>query len=702
MVATVIQNPLPTFYGTNGIPLTGGYVYFGEPNMDPRTNPVSVFYDDDLTIPAVQPLRTTAGYLYRNGAPTNVWTAGNYSVLVLDANRRQVYYYPEWAGASSATMSFLQAGTGAVARTAQDKMREFVSIKDFGAVGNGVTDDTAAILAACNYAISAGKSVLVPAGTYICTYNVLLFTFSGAANSCFSLCGQGSASILKMANGAMTANGRRFLDFRPTGVTMDVIEVCDLVLDNNARGSPPPAAPSDYEQCHTLRMAAASGATVKLLRYHNVVIKDPVADGINNQGQGLVENMVISNCAEIDRTRTRSSIQFSVFPECTTITGFVGPVIEAEASSDASTYPKQIAMSNCQIQKLDFGGNSVNDVTVWASNVIVEKLQGQPVVTGSTYNTAYFAYCRVLATNCRFPLRVTDGRLNSLRPGSRFQNCRFLMAYDTATGAVRSMDIRPLSASTSVEFIGCDLLIDYVGTLPFAATGAMVAPAEAVPVGAAYDVEFAFRDCRFDPRAQQSVSCFRNGTWTLENNIYGGTQAAIFIAPNATFEVQAMIKGGDFSQVTGTGFRGSWGGGPIDQATTICLITLAGAMTGTAAGTVSDNSGVISNTGNWWLNTREVSSSALTTGGILGDTLRIIAPVSGKPDTYRCTASGSSGAVWRVVGQAGVNRGLTAARPTALTTSDVGTEYLDNTLAAAGKPIWWNGTAWVDATGTAV
>ena len=55
-----------------------------------------------------------------------------------------------------------QSGTGAVSRTAQDKLREFVSVKDFGAVGNGIADDTAAVQAALN----AGASIFFPAGTY--------------------------------------------------------------------------------------------------------------------------------------------------------------------------------------------------------------------------------------------------------------------------------------------------------------------------------------------------------------------------------------------------------------------------------------------------------------------------------------------------------------------------------------------------------
>jgi parallel beta-helix repeat protein len=55
-----------------------------------------------------------------------------------------------------------QLFTGAVARTQHDKNADIVSLKDFGAVGNGIADDTAAMTAA----IAAGE-FLVPDGTYL-------------------------------------------------------------------------------------------------------------------------------------------------------------------------------------------------------------------------------------------------------------------------------------------------------------------------------------------------------------------------------------------------------------------------------------------------------------------------------------------------------------------------------------------------------
>jgi hypothetical protein len=79
---------------------------------------------------------------------------------------------------------FIQAGTGAVQRTVESKLQDVVSVKDFGAVGDGVADDTAAFIAA-HSAAPTGVPILVPSGTYYVPSNVTCtgrrFTFEGSS-----------------------------------------------------------------------------------------------------------------------------------------------------------------------------------------------------------------------------------------------------------------------------------------------------------------------------------------------------------------------------------------------------------------------------------------------------------------------------------------------------------------------------------------
>jgi hypothetical protein len=83
------------------------------------------------------------------------------------------------AAIQSTKLAFIQNGTGAVTRTVESKLRDVVSVKDFGAVGNGFTNDTAAIQAALTHAVGVSSSKIVfPNGTYKC--NALLGSYTGS------------------------------------------------------------------------------------------------------------------------------------------------------------------------------------------------------------------------------------------------------------------------------------------------------------------------------------------------------------------------------------------------------------------------------------------------------------------------------------------------------------------------------------------
>ena len=81
------------------------------------------------------------------------WTSqGNYRNLVIGATH---YKYPD---------------VNSVTRTISNKLQDFVSVKDFGAVGDGSVDDTAAF----QNAINTGSPVFVPKGSYKITDTIIL------------------------------------------------------------------------------------------------------------------------------------------------------------------------------------------------------------------------------------------------------------------------------------------------------------------------------------------------------------------------------------------------------------------------------------------------------------------------------------------------------------------------------------------------
>lgn len=136
---TAISTAFPIFNDIDGQPLEAGYVWIGQPNLDPVTNQKPVYWDDAFTQLATQPIRTRGGYPLNGTLIGQIYTTPNYSIKVTNKNGSILYNVPQ---VSSDT----------------------ISVTDFGAVGDGTTDDTAAFTAAGS--IAARVQVLVPAGVY--------------------------------------------------------------------------------------------------------------------------------------------------------------------------------------------------------------------------------------------------------------------------------------------------------------------------------------------------------------------------------------------------------------------------------------------------------------------------------------------------------------------------------------------------------
>jgi len=144
-------------------------------------------FDPELRIQVREALRRSyaeAGYNLVNGSFEVGGTLVNVNDVLLQERTGKAFSgpagpvaagtYPASGGfvdRSGSATAFIQKGAGAVPRTAQDKMREWVSVKDFGAEGDGVADDTAAIQDALN---SGATKVELSAGTYNTTAPIVI------------------------------------------------------------------------------------------------------------------------------------------------------------------------------------------------------------------------------------------------------------------------------------------------------------------------------------------------------------------------------------------------------------------------------------------------------------------------------------------------------------------------------------------------
>ena len=159
------------FFDNNGVPLAGGLLYTyqagtaisnatytSSSGLIPNANPIVLSSTGRVPFE----IWLTQGVSYKFVLKTSAFiTIGTYDNIDGAADPADIYAALA-ASSGSSLVGFIQSGSGAVATTVQAKLRESVSVLDFGATGDGTTDDTTAIQAALN----ASRYVVVPIGTY--------------------------------------------------------------------------------------------------------------------------------------------------------------------------------------------------------------------------------------------------------------------------------------------------------------------------------------------------------------------------------------------------------------------------------------------------------------------------------------------------------------------------------------------------------
>lgn len=256
----VVQVPFPFFNDIDGSALEDGFVYIGEAGLNPVTNPVEVFADNAKTIPVAQPIRTLAGYMANYGSPINVFTSGNYSMVVKNKNGELVYSIPD---------------SGQITTGGNDTQN---AVDDFGAVGDGTTDNFPAFSEI--FSQTSGK-IFIPAGVY----NIDSMVTINAEN--VEICGARGQTIIKSSNLSKLFDIVRMENVRICNITFVSESSNALPFDGVLSGSSAILINSIFtwceikaELCNTGGWAINGTSTIDKFFFINNVIKGVGAKGV--------------------------------------------------------------------------------------------------------------------------------------------------------------------------------------------------------------------------------------------------------------------------------------------------------------------------------------------------------------------------------------------------------------------------------------
>ena len=351
MSAISISPVFPTFSDTTGAPLESGYIYIGTAGTSAETNQVSVYWDDALTIPASQPIRTIGGYPVYNGSPAVVYVDGDYSITVKNKQQSLVYSalnLKERISTAFITgaIAIVNGGTGA--DNAEDALTNLGAAKAGPLADSGITG-----------AASSGANSDITSLSGLTT----AISGTGLGNKIQPITASVSANALTLTLNSTT------LDFRSSSLTSGTVNTRNV----------PSAISLVISSGSTLGTINAVQSRIVVLAIDNAGTVELAAVNIAG-GNDLSETGLISTTAEGGAGGADSA---SVIYSTTTRTNVPYRVVGYVESTQATAGTWATAPSTIQ----GAGGNAVTAMSGLGYGQTVQNLVGSRALATTYYNT---------------------------------------------------------------------------------------------------------------------------------------------------------------------------------------------------------------------------------------------------------------------------------------------------------------------------
>ena len=313
----------------------------------------------------------------------------------------------------ASNVSYNEGSAGAVNQSVQSKLQESVSVNDFGAVGDGVTDNTTAFQTAV---LSGASQVLIPTGTYLCDkINIPPYVH---------ILGEGrEGSIVKFKSGATSLSLFQFLNATgPISQNKYANRISNLTLEGTVATEGfdefrhlilcQGVSHFSLDNC-ILRGFQGDGLSIRngniQAENFNVIVTNCVFDGVNNDNRNAISitgavHAVIENCFFVNTTRSNMPGAIDIEPNPSYVFAEINSIIVRD--NYFSNIGGNIAAVSCYIpiDSQDFTVEHPKNITI-TDNVFETVYRG--VYVGQSQDND------IISTNPQFNLIVNNNRVHN-------------------------------------------------------------------------------------------------------------------------------------------------------------------------------------------------------------------------------------------------------------------------------------------------